>query len=192
MNTKTSLLLILLLFAGCARMPVGPSVAVMPAPGKPFDLFVNDDAQCRGFAEQQIGVTPQRAEAENIAGGAVTGAALGAAAGTAIGALSGHIGPGAIAGAGLGLLMGAASGASMGHGAYWSLQQRFDIAYEQCMYAKGNQIPGSAVAYTQPAMPPPPNFGPPPPADDCPCAKARASVKAAPGKPVGKACGKPS
>ncbi|MHB1619506.1 MAG: hypothetical protein ACYCTY_05910 [Sulfuricella sp.] len=25
--------------AGCASTPVGPSVAVMPGPGKPFDQF---------------------------------------------------------------------------------------------------------------------------------------------------------
>ena len=35
--------LILLVAAGCATVPAGPSVGVMPAPGKPFDLFQTED-----------------------------------------------------------------------------------------------------------------------------------------------------
>jgi hypothetical protein len=37
------------LLAACAEIPNGPSVAVMPPPGKPFDLFVADDQLCRWF-----------------------------------------------------------------------------------------------------------------------------------------------
>ena len=33
----------LVLLAGCTQVPLGPSVAVMPAPGKPFDLFVSEE-----------------------------------------------------------------------------------------------------------------------------------------------------
>jgi hypothetical protein len=32
-----------------------PSVAVMPAPGKPFDVFVAEEPVCRQFAHQFIG-----------------------------------------------------------------------------------------------------------------------------------------
>jgi len=37
----------LMLLAGCTSVPLGPSVAVMPAPGKPFDLFVQEEAMCQ-------------------------------------------------------------------------------------------------------------------------------------------------
>lgn len=36
-------LTLLALLAGCASLPDGPRVAVMPAPNKPFDVFVADD-----------------------------------------------------------------------------------------------------------------------------------------------------
>lgn len=50
----------------------------------------------------------------------------------------------------------AAAGQSYGSG----MRQRwYDIAYMQCMYAKGNQIPG----YTTSAPPPPPPGAPAPP-----------------------------
>jgi hypothetical protein len=48
------------------------------------------------------------------------------------------------------------------------VQWRYDIAYQQCMYAKGNQIPAVVRApqsrYTAPPPPPsPPAVTPPPP-----------------------------
>ena len=39
------------------------------------------------------------------------------------------------------------------------LQQQYDIAYTQCMSAKGNQAPGEPAL----AVPPPPPLGSPPP-----------------------------
>ncbi|HKW93428.1 MAG TPA: glycine zipper family protein [Methylomirabilota bacterium] len=42
----------------------------------------------------------------------------------------------------------------------WEVQRRYDNAYVQCMYAKGNQVPGRAPAQ---AAPPAPPAGPPPP-----------------------------
>ena len=89
----------LLLISGCGQRPGGPTVAVMPAPNKPFAVFQNDNAACRQYADQQI------------AGG--------------------------------------------GH----RLQLRYDIAYSQCMYAHGNQVPGDY----RPNAPPPPSPGAPPP-----------------------------
>ena len=50
----------------------------------------------------------------------------------------------------------------------WMVQRRYDIAYQQCMYAKGHQIP-MAARYAprqqapQHAAPPPPPPGTPPP-----------------------------
>lgn len=40
-------------------------------------------------------------------------------------------------------------------------QQWYDMAYLQCMYSKGNRIPG--VVTGSPALPPPPPNAPPPP-----------------------------
>jgi len=46
-----------------------------------------------------------------------------------------------------GLLTGTAVGASRGSDASHSVQRRYDIAYEQCMYAKGNQLPPARTSY---------------------------------------------
>ena len=161
MRLSTILVWILVFLAGCAELPLGPSVAVMPAPGKPFDLFVSEEAICRRYAEQQVGISPQQATQNSTVTGAVAGTALGAAAGGAIGAAFGSPGPGAAVGAGTGLLTGSAVGANAGYGASWTIQRRYDIAYQQCMYAKGNQIPGFPAAYT--LAPPLPSRTSPPP-----------------------------
>src|SRR5258707_14739375 len=42
----------------------------------------------------------------------------------------------------------------------WMIQRRYDIAYQQCMYARGNLIPGASVPPGASAPSPPP---PPPP-----------------------------
>jgi hypothetical protein len=134
---------------GCASAPAGPRVAVMPAQGKPFELFAEEDQTCRNFAEQSIGHSRNETAAQNFAGAAAVGTVVGAAAG----ALSneGH-GSG---GAGAGLVVGSMVGAGESANASRDAQRRYDIAYEQCMYAKGNQIPGYA-APRQTSLPPPP------------------------------------
>jgi uncharacterized protein YcfJ len=127
----------------------------MPGPGKPFDQFNDDNAICKEFARQQIGANPNDVAQEQVLTGAAAGAALGAAAG----ALMGH-GHGSPAGpmAGAGLIVGSAAGANAANQSTMTLQRRYDIAYQQCMYAKGNQIPGYAPPrYTPPPPPPPPH-----------------------------------
>jgi len=150
MRPKAILISVLVILTGCAGVPLGPSVAVMPAPGKPFDLFVSEESLCRHYAEQQVGISPQQATQSSTATGAVAGTALGAAAGGAIGAAFGAPGPGAAVGAGTGLLGGSAVGWNNGYGATWTIQRSYDISYQQCMYAKGNQIPGFPTAYVSP------------------------------------------
>ena len=108
MRPQAILISVLVILMGCAGVPLGLSVAVMPAPGKPFDLFVSEESICRHYAEQQVGISPQQATQNSTATGAVAGTALGAAAGGAIGAAVGHPGPGAAVGAGTGLLTGSA------------------------------------------------------------------------------------
>jgi hypothetical protein len=46
----------------------------------------------------------------------------------------------------------------------WALQRRYDNAYMQCMYAKGNQVPGVVRTYrgAVPPPPPPPGYTSPP------------------------------
>ena len=154
------LFLALLVLGGCATLPKGPSVMVLPPPGKPFEQFQAEDAICRQWAAQQIGQSPQETVNQNTAAGAVAGAVIGAGLGAAIGSTTGDMGSGLAIGAASGLLLGTAAGANTGQVYGWEAQRRYDIAYQQCMYAKGNQIPG-VVTRTRPVrrMPPPP---PPP------------------------------
>src|SRR6266436_2813618 len=118
-----------LLLSACATIPTGPTVMVLPGNGKSFEQFQGDDVICRQWALQQTGTTTGSASTDS----AVSGAALGAAAGSPA--------TGAAAGAGIGLLGGTAVGAGRAEGANASVQQRYNAAYMQCMYAKGNQIP---------------------------------------------------
>jgi len=158
--TKACLLIIpLALITGCASLPTGPRVAVMPAPGKPLDLFTMEDRQCRNYADQSIGIAPREVANQNMVGSAVVGTAIGAAAGALAGGNQG-----AATGAAIGMVAGTASGSSQAGYAGADAQRRYDIAYQQCMYAKGNQLPG--YGYRQPAAAPSggtPHYYPPPP-----------------------------
>jgi Glycine-zipper domain len=156
---------VLLVAAGCASIPTGPSVMVLPAPGKTFEQFQVDDLICRQWAGQSIGLSTQQIANQDTITGAAVGTVLGAGLGAAIGAASGSPGTGAAIGAGSGLLLGTASGAETGQLSGWEAQRRYDIAYQQCMYAKGNQLPGTTVTRTRRVQTPPP---PPPPGYDGP------------------------
>ena len=163
MNWKQSLLLLsaLVVLSGCATMPTGPMVPVMPGPGKPFEVFMADDGVCKQWAQQQIGgASPSETANQNTATGAVVGTLVGAGIGAAIGAATGNVAAGAAIGGGTGLLGGTAMGSNAGAASEYQLQRRYDIAYQQCMYAKGNQIPGvvrrpARAAYAPPPPPPP-------------------------------------
>ena len=161
MNWKLSLIFFVAVtvMGGCATVPTGPSVMVLPAPGKSFEEFQSDDITCRQWALQQAGVPPSKAVNEKLAGGAAIGTLVGAGLGAAIGAASGNAGTGAAIGAGSGLLGGTAVASGPAYATGWEVQRRYDIAYQQCMYAKGNQIPGqmqaSRRAYRVPPPPPP-------------------------------------
>jgi uncharacterized protein YceK len=170
MKTIALAIAVVMLLSGCASVPTGPSVMVLPGQGKAFEQFQSDDYACRTWASQQTAGTPQDASARTTLGGTALGALLGAAAGAAIGAAAGSPGTGAAVGAGVGAVGGTAAGASYAGSSYASLQSRYDAAYIQCMYAKGNQVPvrrGSQPSFaSQPAPPPPPP--PPPPAGAMP------------------------
>jgi uncharacterized protein YcfJ len=155
------------LLSACATTPLGPRVQVMPPPQKPYPVFQQDDAFCRGDAANAVQGQVQAANNAQV-GGAVFTTILGAALGAAVGGGRGAA-IGAAAGAGAGGLYGVNS-------AQWqqmSIQQRYDVVYAQCMYAHGNTIPGYGAPpprrmrpnYPPPGgqMPPPPPPGAPPP-----------------------------
>lgn len=166
-----------LLLGACAVQPVGPRVTAMPGTGKSFEQFRYDDAECRAYANQQVGgATANDAAVESGVRSAAVGTAVGALAGAAIGGSQG-----AGAGAGVGLLMGSVAGAGAGEASARGTQSRYDSAYVQCMYAKGERVPVSAQmaperirvqpiapqpVYAPPSAyvpPPPPGYPPPPP-----------------------------
>jgi hypothetical protein len=155
--------------AGCASMPSGPTVNVMPGPNKPFEVFVADDHLCRDWAHSRIGGPGSDDAGRRFAAATTTGVVIGAAAGALIGGSHQAAGVGAAIG-GLG---GASVGADQSQYTAHNAQRRYDIAYQQCMYAKGNQVPGvsgyvsnyrSPPAPVPPATPrPPAGIQPPPP-----------------------------
>lgn len=159
-------LLVLAALAGCVTVPNGPSLMSLPGTGKSFDQFRFDDADCRQFASSQVGGSnPNQAGADSGAKSAAIGTAVGAAAGALIDGSSG-----AGVGAGVGLLTGALAGSGAANASSYALQQRYDIGYTQCMYAKGHKVPVSGryssnnerPARRYAAPPPPPNQPPPP------------------------------
>ena len=162
---RVSPLVALLMLGACTTIPTGPSVLVMPGTGKSFDEFRGDDADCRQFALGQVGgATANGTAVESGVKSAAVGAVVGALAGAAMG---GHQGAGV--GAGVGLLAGSAAGAGAGQASGYGLQRRYDNAYIQCMYAKGDRVPVSGQLTSGPDRrssvppPPPPNTLPPSP-----------------------------
>jgi hypothetical protein len=154
----------LLALAGCVSVPSGPSRMSLPGTGKSFDQFRADDHDCRQYASLQSGgTTPDQAASDSGVKSAAVGTVVGAAAGAAIGGSSSAAG----VGAGIGLLGGALAGSGAAHASSYSLQQRYDIGYTQCMYAKGHKVPVSGRfasasdrterRYSTPPPPPPPS-----------------------------------
>jgi hypothetical protein len=163
---KFTALFALLAVAGCATVPSGPSVLVLPGTGKSFDQFRLDEYDCKQYANAQVGGTTATQAAEDAGvRSAVVGTALGALAGAAIGGNS----RGAGVGAGVGLLAGSAAGAGAGQQSGYELQRRYDHAYQQCMYAKGHRVPiagrygPTEQRAATPPPPPPASYTPPPP-----------------------------
>jgi hypothetical protein len=185
-----SMLVAVLLLTACTSIPTGPGMLALPGTGKSFNQFRFDEADCRRYSSAQVdGRTANEAAADSGVRSAVVGTAIGATAGALLG---GHSGVGV--GAGSGLLMGSMVGAGTGDSSGYNLQQRYDFAYLQCMYAKGHRVPvsGSLDGSRQPVQnskygplpissgasslptagsfvpPPPPRGTPPPPPPDVP------------------------
>ena len=156
------------LLGACTTLPPsGPSIMVLPGTGKTFDQFRFDDNECRLFAAQQTGITPQNAAVDSGVRSAAIGTLIGAAAGAAI-----NGGRGAAVGAGTGLLVGGSAGAGAASESAYGAQRRYDVGYTQCMYAKGHRVPVAGRMMTEGGgYAPPPNSGgmtPPPPPPGAP------------------------
>jgi hypothetical protein len=172
--TKVFSATLIVSITGCASLPNSPSVMVLPGTGMSFERFRNDDAICQQFASYQVGgTTPNQAAAMSGVTSAAVGTALGAAAGAAIGG-----GNGAAVGAGTGLVGGSVVGTGYASSSMYELQQRFDVAYIQCMYTKGHQVPvsGQFSGPATPAVTPSANIPPPPPGTPPPPPGARPST----------------
>jgi hypothetical protein len=114
-----------------------------------LDAFQADNSTCKSFAAEQV---KGQADAANqrAFGTALLTTALGAATGAAGGDLSGQAGAGAALGGAVGAGAGAAIGATNNSVDQMNIQAQYDTAFSQCMYAKGEQVPGFAptrVAY---------------------------------------------
>lgn len=127
----------LLVLASCAFAPMGPTVQVLPSPTKPFQVFQQDQADCKQYAQSEVAGQADAVN-QNAVGSAAIGAVLGGVLGAAVGNRQG---------AGVGGAFGAVAGSSAGanSSAYGqrSIQIQYNNAYLQCMYSKGNQIPGA-------------------------------------------------
>ena len=90
--------------AGCVSQPIGPAVAVKPGRDKPFTVFLQDDAQCKQYARDQLsrGVDTRAASDAHVSR------------------------------------------------AQLNVQQRYYLAYLECMHAKGNEVSERAAPTTQP------------------------------------------
>lgn len=148
----SSVVVLGLVLSGCAQTPLGPTVQVMPGPGKSFEAFTFDQAGCKQYAESSVAGQAQNANNRAVGAaaiGTVPGAGLGAAIGGGRGAAIGA-GSGAIAGTGVG--MGSSSNEQYG------IQQQYDNAYAQCMYSKGNMVPGYGPMMVNSPPPGPPDI----------------------------------
>jgi hypothetical protein len=147
--SAVGLVSVLALSACAVAPPSGPSVMALPAAGKSFDAFQQDDYTCRGYATQQTGgASASQAATNSAVGSAVVGTALGAGVGAALGSVGGAMGAGAAIGGATGLLAGSAIGANNAQAVGGNIQARYDTAYTQCMYSKGDTVQSAPSGYS--------------------------------------------
>ena len=143
---KKLVLLLLLVIVGCATTQPGPSSNSTVIPGRNFESFQSDDQICRQWAFEKVG-HPNGNSGSILGSTTLAATLLGAASGTLIGAASGAAGAGLAIGTAAGLLAGPILGSSQAGANSQETQRRYDVAYEQCMYSKGNEVP---EMHTQP------------------------------------------
>ncbi len=148
----SSVVVLGLVLSGCAQTPLGPTVQVMPGPGKSFEAFTFDQAGCKQYAESSVAGQAQNANNRAV-GAAAIGTVLGAGLGAAIGG-----GRGAAIGAGSGAIAGTGLGMGSSSNEQYSIQQQYDNAFAQCMYSKGNMVPGYGPMMVNSPPPGPPDI----------------------------------
>ena len=97
-------------------------------------------------------------QAQNANNRAVGAAAIGTVLGAGLGAAIGG-GRGAAIGAGSGAIAGTGVGMGGSSNEQYGIQQQYDNAFAQCMYAKGNMVPGYGPMMVNAPPPPPPPPG---------------------------------
>ena len=130
---------------GCVQTPLGPTVQVIPAQGKPFEAFAADQSACTQYATAQVQGQAERAN-QTAVGSAVLGTVLGAGLGAAVGR-----GYGAGIGAASGAVVGTGVGGGLSGQAPGGIQFQYNNAYVQCMISKGNRLPPPPPVVVQPA-----------------------------------------
>lgn len=145
--------------SGCVTPPMGPTIPANPGAHKSFAAFQQDEQVCEDYANQRVAGQVDAANNRAV-GSALLGTALGAGLGAAVGG-----GRGAGIGAASGAVVGSAVGSNQSARAQWSVQQRYNIAYGECMTSHGDYVPQGAYppGYYGPPPPPPGYYGPPPP-----------------------------
>ena len=128
--------------AACAvAPPSGPTVMALPSQGKGLTAFQQEDRQCRNYAAATIGdLQPGQAATQTTIGSAAVGTALGAAAGAAGDAAAGNSGAAAAIGGATDLVGDTAAGTNHAADGEYDLQARYNIAYTQCMYSRGDTV----------------------------------------------------
>ncbi|MFT9383808.1 MAG: glycine zipper family protein [Acetobacter orientalis] len=126
----------LLSLAACAETPMGPSVQILPPPGKDYTVFQQEQQFCQSQAAQAV-----NGQAEHQNHKAIYGALAATALGAGLGAAAGG-GAGAGIGAAAGALGGGAGGSYYSQSQQGGLQTQYDNAYVQCMIAYHNVLPG--------------------------------------------------
>jgi hypothetical protein len=143
--------------SGCVTPPMGPTIPVMPGPNKSLQAFQQDENTCEGYASQRVAGAAEAANNQALGTGVLT-TALGAGLGAAVGG-----GRGAAIGAASGAVVGTGIGANTSAGAQYGIQQRYDMAYAQCMQTRGDKVPHPHRPRMYPPPPPYPYPPPPPP-----------------------------
>jgi hypothetical protein len=133
----------LIVLAGCVPQTMAPTVVVTPGPSKSAADFGADHTACAAQANERMAPVIQAAN-NQIVGNALLGAAFGGGSTAAAGGSNSAVGATAAAGATI-------AGAANAQTAQATLQQQFNVAYSQCMYAKGDIVPGMTPTATEEA-----------------------------------------
>jgi hypothetical protein len=122
---------------------MAPTTGVTPGPGKSAADFASDVDACKATAAANVKGQVDAAN-QKAALGAAGGLALGAITGGALGTSTSNAGDAA------------AAGAQASAQAQSSIQQQYDASYNNCMFAKGDVVPGMAPPVAVAEAPPPP------------------------------------